>query len=537
MVTWLKGCPRRRACGNLQCTKRGLRVYVLTCIFLSSSTLFVICLHLYKSLYLQDANLNKKADFYDDKSFDVVYEAFQFAGRRSKPFFPQAVAAAGVVFPDKRKLKVALPLQPTFNSAQLARSYHENTTYPRKIFDCKKLIEADKDEQQKFKSWINTRPDLLFSTVSEDIVPQMTSNCAAFKAARLYKNTTGTPEERDFPLAHVILVHKDFEHMERLVRALYRPQHSFCIHVDKKASASLRLAVAAFASCFDNIHLAPRPHAIAYAHVSRLVADIDCMEELLRRDTSWKYLVNYAATELPIRTNLETVQILSSMHGLNDIHETFSRRVVERFTRAYKLVNGRLKMTNVSLPPAPHNITVIKGQAYNSFSRAFLEWLFKDQRPRDLLIWSAKTYSPDEHFWASLNDMYHNKHLNAPGGFAGDPERKGYLTKFIIWTYENSKYPCNGRAVHHVCNFNALDLPTIVSQQHLAANKYDLNMDPVAYACMEELLENRTITPDPKFDRKRYEMLYFVRTSVKKTGNATARHSLPKRKQQRRSLL
>ncbi|RUS81437.1 hypothetical protein EGW08_010821 [Elysia chlorotica] len=213
---------------------------------------------------------------------------------------------------------------------------------------------------------------------------------------------------------------------------------------------------------------------------------------------------------------------MTSLHGLNDIHETFQHRVPARFQKVHKLVNGRLKATDVDLPPAPHNITIVKGQAYNSFSRAFLEWLFKDQRPRDLLLWSTKTYSPDEHYWASLNDLYHNRHLESPGGFTGDPEKKGYLTKFILWTYRNSRFICHGRAVHNICNFNALDLPTIVAQHHLAANKYDLTIDPVAYACMEELLENRTATPDPRFNKKKYETLYFVRSSLQKKAEASA---------------
>ncbi|GFR73281.1 beta-1,3-galactosyl-O-glycosyl-glycoprotein beta-1,6-N-acetylglucosaminyltransferase-like [Elysia marginata] len=329
MENWLKTTVRRR-CGSFQFTRRGLHLYVLVCVFLSSSTLFVISLRLYNRFYLQKNFLLDDGDpASGDATFDQSHEILQYEGSELNFLLQRSQVVSSS---EKRMLKGEV-FKPVLTSSQLVLDYHRNTTFPRKIFDCKKLIQADAKEQVRFKSWINSRPNLLFSTLAEDAVPQMTSDCAAFKNIRLYKNATGTPEEREYPLAHVILVHKDFEHMERLVRALYRPQHSFCLYVDTKATESLKLAVASFAACFDNIHLAPRPHPIAYAHVSRLVADIDCMEELLRRNSSWKYLINYAATELPIRTNLETVQILRSLNGMNDIHETFKRRIVARFDK------------------------------------------------------------------------------------------------------------------------------------------------------------------------------------------------------------
>ncbi|CAG5121623.1 unnamed protein product [Candidula unifasciata] len=319
----------------------------------------------------------------------------------------------------------------------------------------------------------------------------------------------GDDVERQFPLAYVILVHKDFEHLERLLRTIYMPQHSICIHVDNKVPDSLKQAVSSLVRCFPNVVLASKPQDIIYAHMSRLLADVVCMQDLVHKDRSWRYLINYAATEFPLRTNLETVKILQALHGLNDIHEQYERRLEQRYKTEFHVIDGRIKQTKIALPPPPFNITIVKGQAYNTFSRAFLEWVFTDEKPRALLEWCNKTYSPDEHYWASLNDLYHNAFLESPGGFKGHPDKKGYITRFISWQYTNPKWKCRGKIVHNICIFSALDLPGLLPEMHLAANKFDLTLDPLAYSCMEELLENRTRAHLP-FSLQDYTRLYFV---------------------------
>ena len=65
-------------------------------------------------------------------------------------------------------------------------------------------------------------------------------------------------------------------------------------------------------------------------------------------------------------------------------------------------------------------VYTVKGSAYGVFSRAFVQFVVSDQRARDLLQWCARTYSPDELYWSTLNSRYVNPHLNAPGGYSGE---------------------------------------------------------------------------------------------------------------------
>jgi len=65
----------------------------------------------------------------------------------------------------------------------------------------------------------------------------------------------------------------------------------------------------------------------------------------------------------------------------------------------------------------PHNFTIVKGIAYCSFSRRFIDYALNSLYSRNLLDWAKDTYSPDEWFWATLN---YNVQFNPPGGFRGN---------------------------------------------------------------------------------------------------------------------
>jgi len=67
----------------------------------------------------------------------------------------------------------------------------------------------------------------------------------------------------------------------------------------------------------------------------------------------------------------------------------------------------------------PHEMEIVRGSAYGIFSRKFVEFVVNDERANDLLEWSQYTYSPDEHYWATLHHTLYNPHLHTPGGYSG----------------------------------------------------------------------------------------------------------------------
>lgn len=80
---------------------------------------------------------------------------------------------------------------------------------------------------------------------------------------------------------------------------------------------------------------------------------------------------------------------------------------------------GKVVNMNTTHALPPHDIDIVRGSAYGIFSRKFVEFILNDKRAQDLLEWSRDTYSPDEHYWATLHHTYSNPHLHTPGGYSG----------------------------------------------------------------------------------------------------------------------
>ena len=148
---------------------------------------------------------------------------------------------------------------------------------------------------------------------------------------------------------------------------------------------------------------------IIYSHISRLNADLNCINDLLDPNydhpnlkgknisTNWKYLLNSASTEFPLRTNYEMTRILNMRNGVNDIEikEKFDQ---VRISNSWYVNNSDIKQSDNLKSIPPHNLTIVKGYAYGSFSREFIVHALKSQYAKDLLEWLKDTWSPDERY-------------------------------------------------------------------------------------------------------------------------------------------
>lgn len=73
--------------------------------------------------------------------------------------------------------------------------------------------------------------------------------------------------------------------------------------------------------CFDNVFVLPEQLEIIYGGITLVTAEVYCMRELLRFDKKWKYFINVAPLEFPLKTNRELVKILKLYGGLNEIQQ------------------------------------------------------------------------------------------------------------------------------------------------------------------------------------------------------------------------
>ena len=289
---------------------------------------------------------------------------------------------------------------------------------------CQSLTCLDVLTLKKKKQWESLTEKIKPEDVAYDDILYHDLSCPHFKKSRGFVLEPLSQESANFSIAFNILIHKSARQFEILLRSIYRPQNSFCIHVDGKASKNLTKAIENIISCFPNVFLASKMEKVIYAGYSRLQADITCMDDHLKRSSLFKYLINTAAQAFPIKTNEEMVKILKIYNGSNDIEGIYGKRLLKTRYMLYWTENTKnyqiQESKKIVQSSPPHSIDIVRGSAYGIFSRGFVEFIVNDQRAIDLLKWSQHTYSPDEFYWATLHHTYSNPHLHTPGGFSGE---------------------------------------------------------------------------------------------------------------------
>lgn len=267
---------------------------------------------------------------------------------------------------------------------------------------CNKIFLIDKEEIGKSKKILKNlrnKKDSIDILSDRNFIFQK-DKCDLFKRIRGYDRYYVEKSELEFPLAFTILTYNQVEQFERFLNLIYRPHNFYCIHIDENSSLEFKKAIKSIVRCFRNVFIASKLERIVYAGFSRLKADLNCMKDLLKISRKWKYLLNTASSEFPLRTNYELTRILNIYNGSNDI-EVIKKFHLSRINKKWHVAkdeNGKaiLEATNITKGPPPHDYKIAKGYAYGAFSRRFIEYALNDKRSRDLLEWMKDIYSPDE---------------------------------------------------------------------------------------------------------------------------------------------
>ena len=146
-----------------------------------------------------------------------------------------------------------------------------------------RLINGDEQEIQNATS-VSTKE--IFRLKDADYA-ELASNCTNFVKNRGYITAPLSAAEENFPLAFSILMYKDVEQFERLLRAIYRPHNFYCVHVDSKSKHDVRRGVNAVTSCFENVFVLEKSFDVQWAYFSVVEPDLLCMKELLKH-RKWK---------------------------------------------------------------------------------------------------------------------------------------------------------------------------------------------------------------------------------------------------------
>ncbi|KAI2651464.1 beta-1,3-galactosyl-O-glycosyl-glyco beta-1,6-N-acetylglucosaminyltransferase 4-like protein [Labeo rohita] len=335
---------------------------------------------------------------------------------------------------------------------------------------------------------------------TDDAVVNATFDCEQF-FSQGYGAIKGSEFEREFPLAYSLVVHQDAALVERMLRAIYMPHNIYCIHYDLKSSNDFISAMKGLARCIPNVFIASKLERVQYAGISRLKADLNCLSDLLDSEVKWKYVINLCGQDFPLRTNAELVSDLKELKGKNMVESKFPGGKSSRWTYQHSLKDSNsvyyeapVSTSEMKSPP-PHNIEMFVGSAYFTLSREFVVFVNQSSLARDFLAWSEDTYSPDEHFWATMVRV-----PGVPGEVPrSDPEISELISKthLVKWSYlEGYLYPqCTGVSIRAVCIYGAAELRWLLNYGHWFANKVDPKVDPILIECLEEILSEKQLRP------------------------------------------
>ncbi|XP_072517997.1 beta-1,3-galactosyl-O-glycosyl-glycoprotein beta-1,6-N-acetylglucosaminyltransferase 4-like [Salminus brasiliensis] len=339
------------------------------------------------------------------------------------------------------------------------------------------------------------------SMLDDEDITNATMDCRRYLASRGFDSIRTSQLERTFPLAYSLVVHKDAAMVERILWAIYVPHNSYCIHYDLKSSPEFVAAMQGLARCLPNVFIASKLERVQYASITRLRADLNCLSDLMESEVKWRYVINLCGQDFPLRSNVELVEELKALKG-GSMLETArpSPLKKQRFSFHYALKDSGSQYhqhpvkTDQAKPPPPHGIEMFVGSAYFTLSREFVNFVQWSPMVKDFLSWSEDTYSPDEHFWATLIRL-----PGVPGALSrSDPDVSDLAsrTRLVKWQYlEGKLYPaCSGVHVRSVCIYGAAELRWLLNDGHWFANKLDPRFDPVLVECLEEKLAARQRT-------------------------------------------
>lgn len=358
--------------------------------------------------------------------------------------------------------------------------------------NCSKAFDGDEQEIERvselMSSWKNA--------ISDDEMLRRVRTCTWLRryfSGNLYNSKL----EKLFPIAFTFVVYDSPQQILRLLRLMYRPQNSFCIHYDRKSKH--KKFFQSIAACFDNVIIPSKLASIVWGHFSVLEAQMNCMTDLLKlrakQEHKWKYLLNICGKELPLVTNREIVAHLKRFNGSSvigaynvsnpDDFEMMSR--IQYPITLNKERNGILVhyKGHIRNPPFDPKTQYFKSQSYVAVSHAFASYLDTNSRALKVRDFFKRCRSPEEHYYATLFMMH-----GVPGGYSKELANFYFPLENVYWSFK--PHNCSGKYVHKICVVNLGDLQEVAnSSGFLFHNKYFMEYDHTVMKCMEEKIVER----------------------------------------------
>lgn len=339
--------------------------------------------------------------------------------------------------------------------------------------NCAKIFARDKKQigiiNARNKNWSNPLSDEEFLNRTRD---------CAWVTDFFSNNLYITKLERSFPMAYSFVVHNSPQQVLRLMRFLYRPGNSYCVHPDPTSSPTFSGIFQNIAGCLENVIISSKIVKVRWGTNMLMEAAKNCREDLLEvrsklpQERKWNYVINLCGKEIPLVTTHGIVSRLSKLNGISDIrtgevHDNYNLRRLHNRT-------------------IPFNLTFYKSSTFMALSYQFAHFARTNAKAIELYKFFKKRCSmPEEHYYATLYHM-----TGVPGGFDPKISKDLFAVANAIWL--GKKIPCMGTKVHAICVAAVGDLWFIMKKREttdaLFHNKYFMELDHTIMDCMEERL-------------------------------------------------
>ncbi|KAL0822523.1 hypothetical protein ABMA28_004572 [Loxostege sticticalis] len=164
--------------------------------------------------------------------------------------------------------------------------------------------------------------------------------------------------------------------VNRLINALYRSNHYFYIHVDKRQDY-LHRKLSTLQSKFPNIKLAKRRFSTIWGGASLLKMLLASMRDILTLDWEWDFVINLSESDYPIKSIEDLENFLAANKGLNFVKS--HGREVQRFIKKQGLdktfIECETHMWRVGDRKLPRGIVIDGGSDWIALSPKFVAYV------------------------------------------------------------------------------------------------------------------------------------------------------------------
>ena len=248
--------------------------------------------------------------------------------------------------------------------------------------------------------------------------------------SRLFPEASGCSQRN---AAFVILVrNKDIHLLSDLLEFIYRPHHLYVIHLERRhhqASSAILHNLAArllISSEASNIIIINQSRSfethwggvsLVYGQLASTIAALEFAHA--QGDFCWSHVINLSASDFPIKPLSALEKFLSLNHGtsfLESYHDggrdlRHQRVIVPCGESVYSMVyNSSTGFSHLPNPFWISNLQAFFGSQWSILSREFAIFLVSNFTVLNILFAFRNTFVPDEHFIATVAQLYSGPH-------------------------------------------------------------------------------------------------------------------------------